>query len=105
MSIATINGTDPASIGSFGKLTNAAVVQRFANLAWRFVGADSTAWAGPGLGELHDNAPDAQWADALFTLSLSSAGANEIQCSIMAERLLAPPANPWSIQLLHRPCP
>jgi alkylation response protein AidB-like acyl-CoA dehydrogenase len=96
MSARTTNGTDPGPIGSLGKLTNALVAQRFANLAWRIVGADSTAWTGPALGQPGDAAPGAQWAiDALFTLSLSIAGGtNEIQRSIIAERMLALPREP-----------
>ncbi|MEO5898747.1 MAG: acyl-CoA dehydrogenase family protein [Ilumatobacteraceae bacterium] len=93
---ATANGADPGPIGSLGKLTNALVARQFADLAWRIVGADSLAWAGPALGQPGHIEPGAQWAaDALFTLSLSIAGGtNEIQRSIIAERVLGLPREP-----------
>jgi alkylation response protein AidB-like acyl-CoA dehydrogenase len=86
----TTKGADPGPIGSLGKLTNAVVARQFANLAWRIVGADSVAWAGPALGSPGEIEPGAQWAaDALFTLSLSIAGGtDEIQRSIIGERVL-----------------
>ncbi|MCU1503391.1 MAG: Dehydrogenase [Ilumatobacteraceae bacterium] len=89
-------GADPGPIGSLGKLTNALVARQFANLAWRIVGADSVAWAGPALGRPGEIEPGARWAaDALFTLSLSIAGGtNEIQRSIIAERVLGLPREP-----------
>ena len=64
-----------------------------ADLAWRIVGADTQAWSGGSLGAPGEVAPGAQWAaDALFTLSLSIAGGtNEIQRSIIAERILGLP--------------
>ena len=66
------------------------------DLAWRVVGADSIAWDGPGLGEPGPVAPGAQWAaDSLYTLSLAIAGGtNEIQRSIIAERVLGLPREP-----------
>ncbi len=97
---ATARGTDPGPVGSLGKLTNALVGQQFAELAWRIVGLDSLAWSGPPLGATSPSGADdgdgAQWAkDALFTLSLSIAGGtNEIQRSILAERILGLPREP-----------
>ncbi len=93
---ATANRAYPGPIGSLGKLANALVARQFANLAWRIVGADSLAWAGPALGHPGHIEPGAQWAaDALFTLSLSIAGGtNEIQRSIIAERVLGLPREP-----------
>ena len=83
-------GGDPGPIGSLGKLVNATVARRFQELVFRVVGPDVVAW---------DGAPDgagAQWAkDALFTLSLSIAGGtNEIQRSIIGERVLGLPREP-----------
>ncbi len=91
---ARANGTDPGPIGSLGKLANALVARRFGDLAWHVVGLDSVAWTGPPLGEGADDG--AQWAeDALFTLSLSIAGGtNEIQRSIIGERVLGLPREP-----------
>ena len=43
-STATGRAIDPGPIGSLGKLTNALVARRFADVAWRLVGADSQAW-------------------------------------------------------------
>jgi len=93
LSTASTPGADPGPIGSLGKLTNALVARRFAELAWRIVGADALAWAGPPLGRPGPIEPGAQWAaDALFTLSLSIAGGtDEIQRSIIAERVLGLP--------------
>jgi alkylation response protein AidB-like acyl-CoA dehydrogenase len=93
---ASINGADPGPVGSLGKLTNALVARQFAHLAWRIVGADAQAWSGPALGGPGEIHPNAQWAaDALFTLSLSIAGGtNEIQRSIIAERVLGLPREP-----------
>jgi hypothetical protein len=86
------------------------VGQQFAQLAWRIVGLDALAWTGgafgaasapavPGADRTDESAVDpagAQWAkDALFTLSLSIAGGtNEIQRSILAERVLGLPREP-----------
>jgi alkylation response protein AidB-like acyl-CoA dehydrogenase len=90
-------GADPGPVGSLGKLANALVARRFADLVWRIVGLDALAWAGPPLGRT-DGVPEpgAQWAaDALFTLSLSIAGGtNEIQRSIIGERVLGLPREP-----------
>ena len=93
---AATTGTDPGPIGSLGKLTNALVARQFGDLVWRIVGPDSLAWSGPALGQPGETAPGAQWAaDALFTLSLSiSGGTNEIQRSIIAERVLGLPREP-----------
>lgn len=94
---ATAAGIDPGPIGSLGKLTNALVARQFAHLAWRIIGSDALAWTGPPLGADGpggtSSATGAQWAkDALFTLSLSIAGGtNEIQRSIIAERVLGLP--------------
>jgi len=90
VSAASINGADPGPIGSLGKLTNALVARQFAHLAWRIVGPDALAWPGPALGQPGEIDPGAQWAaDALFTLSSSIAGGtNEIQRSIIGERVL-----------------
>ena len=94
--ITTAKGADPGPVGSLGKLTNALVARQFADLAWRIVGADALAWEGPALGQPGEIEPGAQWAtDALFTLSLSIAGGtNEIQRSIIAERVLGLPREP-----------
>ena len=96
LSTAATPGADPGPIGSLGKLTNALVARQFADLAWRIVGADALAWAGPPLGQPGTIEPGARWAaDALFTLSLSIAGGtNEIQRSIIAERVLGLPREP-----------
>ncbi len=93
---AATTGGDPGPVGSLGKLANALVARQFADLAWRIVGADSVAWDGPALGRPGSAAPGARWAaDALFTLSLSIAGGtNEIQRSIIAERVLGLPREP-----------
>ncbi len=96
LATASTTGSDPGPIGSLGKLTNALVARQFGNLAWRIVGADALAWTGPALGRPGETAPGAQWAaDALYTLSLSIAGGtNEIQRSIIAERVLGLPREP-----------
>ena len=93
---ATAQGADPGPIGSLGKLGNALVARQFADLVWRIVGADALAWAGPALGDAGEIEGGARWAaDALFTLSLSIAGGtNEIQRSIIAERVLGLPREP-----------
>ena len=95
---ATTQGSDPGPIGSLGKLSNAIVARQFADLVWRIVGSDAVAWAGPPLGHAGEIAAGATWAaDALFTLSLSIAGGtNEIQRSIVAERVLGLPVSPPS---------
>ncbi len=91
---------NPGPVGSLGKLANALTARRFAALAWRLHGADAVAWDGPALGQAAPGAgsvPEgAQWAkDALFTLSLSIAGGtDEIQRSIIAERVLGLPREP-----------
>ncbi len=87
---ARADGRDPGPVGSLGKLTNALVARRFQDLVWRIVGPDSAAWDGAPDG------PDAQWAkDALFTLSMSIAGGtDEIQRSIIGERVLGLPREP-----------
>jgi alkylation response protein AidB-like acyl-CoA dehydrogenase len=97
---AAATAADPGPVGSLGKLTNALVARRFADLAWRIVGPDCQAWAGPALGQPGEMEAGAQWAaDALFTLSLSIAGGtNEIQRSIIAERVLGLPREPASVQ-------
>jgi alkylation response protein AidB-like acyl-CoA dehydrogenase len=93
-------GGDPGPVGSLGKLANALSAERFARLAWRLVGPDSLAWEGPPLGRpvpaTGEMPHGAQWAkDALFTLSLSIAGGtNEIQRTIIAERVLGLPREP-----------
>jgi alkylation response protein AidB-like acyl-CoA dehydrogenase len=94
---ATASGANPGPMGSLGKLANALAAQRFAQLAWQLLGPDALAWCGPALGETIPGAavvPEgAQWAkDALFTVSMSIAGGtNEIQRSIIAERVLGLP--------------
>jgi alkylation response protein AidB-like acyl-CoA dehydrogenase len=97
-SLATAGGADPGPIGSLGKLMNALVAPRFAQLAWRIVGPDALAWQGPPLGGEGAGLPaaGAEWArDALFTLSLSIAGGtNEIQRTIIGERVLGLPREP-----------
>jgi alkylation response protein AidB-like acyl-CoA dehydrogenase len=97
-SLAVADGADPGPIGSLGKLMNALVAQRFAQLAWRIVGCDALAWDGPALGVERGGPPaaGAEWAkDALFTLSLSIAGGtNEIQRTIIGERVLGLPREP-----------
>jgi alkylation response protein AidB-like acyl-CoA dehydrogenase len=100
LATATKPGADPGPIGSLGKLTNALVARQFAELAWRIVGADALAWDGPPLGQPGEVERGAQWAaDALFTLSLSIAGGtNEIQRSIIAERVLGLPREPAAAQ-------
>jgi alkylation response protein AidB-like acyl-CoA dehydrogenase len=96
---ASAAGGDPGPVGSLGKLTNALVARQFADLAWRIAGLDALAWAGAPLGTAGVGAPGAQWAkDALFTLSLSIAGGtNEIQRSIIAERVLGLPREPTTV--------
>jgi alkylation response protein AidB-like acyl-CoA dehydrogenase len=91
---ARAKGTDPGPIGSLGKLANALVARRFGDLVWRVVGLDSLAWSEPPLGAGAEDG--AQWAkDSLFTLSLSIAGGtNEIQRSIIGERVLGLPREP-----------
>jgi alkylation response protein AidB-like acyl-CoA dehydrogenase len=102
-------GTDPGPIGSLGKLTNALVAQQFADLVWRIIGTEALAWTGPPLGAQGKTraswAPGAQWAmDALFTLSLSIAGGtNEIQRSIIAERVLGLPREPQATPTREAP--
>jgi alkylation response protein AidB-like acyl-CoA dehydrogenase len=93
---AAATGIDPGPTGSLGKLANALAARRFGDLAWRIVGADAVAWDGAALGQPGATVPGAQWAaDALFTLSLSIAGGtNEIQRSIIAERVLGLPREP-----------
>ncbi len=93
---ATTQGSDPGPIGSLGKLSNALVARQFADLVWRIAGSDAVAWPGPALGHAGEIAAGATWAaDALFTLSLSIAGGtNEIQRSIVAERVLGLPREP-----------
>jgi alkylation response protein AidB-like acyl-CoA dehydrogenase len=100
---ATAAGADPGPAGSLGKLTNALVARQFADLVWRIIGSEALAWTGPPLGRSATSgtggtsgASGAQWAkDALFTLSLSIAGGtNEIQRSIIAERMLGLPREP-----------
>ena len=104
MMATTARGSDPGPIGSLGKLTNALVASLFARVAWQVVGLDALAWKGVPLGTSVRElvAPPAvggagaQWAkDALFTLSLSIAGGtNEIQRSIIGERVLGLPREP-----------
>ena len=95
----TTTPADPGPTGSLGKLTNALVAQQSARLAWRIVGADSIAWDGPALGGPGAVPPGAQWAtDALYTLSLSIAGGtNEIQRSIIGERVLGLAREPGAV--------
>lgn len=87
-------GVDPGPIGSLGKLVNARVAQHFGRLALQIVGPASVAWEGDTVSS------GAQWSkDALFTLSLSIAGGtNEIQRSILGERVLGLPREPAPAQ-------
>ena len=100
---AAAGGANPGPVGSLGKLANALTAQRFAHLAWRLLGPASLAWDGPPLGASSSATstvpPGKQWAkDALFTLSLSIAGGtNEIQRSIIAERVLGLPRDPAAV--------
>lgn len=96
VAMAAATGVDPGPIGSLGKLANALVARRFGDLVWRILGPEALAWDGPAIGQPGASPPGAQWAiDALFTLSLSIAGGtNEIQRSIIAERVLGLPREP-----------
>jgi len=100
---APAGGGDPGPVGSLGKLANALTADRFGQLVWRLVGPDAVAWVGPPLGAPADTGAvgdGAQWAkDALFTRSLSIAGGtNEIQRTIIAERVLGLPREPAAVE-------